>query len=91
LPRTCHAPADSTPKLLASLSRSSVSPAKCLSARLLRIPRDSIVEVTKARSHLGKWIARDLLKVVWTTDLGTQDSIALWVRDLDGWLEALRT
>lgn len=59
--------------------------------RLVRIPRDSIVEVTTARSHLGKWIARDLLKVVWTTDLGTQDSIALWVKDLDGWLEALRT
>ncbi len=59
--------------------------------RLVRIPRDSIVEVTTARSHLGKWIGRDLLKVVWTTDLGTQDSIALWVKDLDGWLEALRT
>ncbi len=43
--------------------------------RLLRIPRDSILEVTTARSHLGKWIARDLLKIVWTTDLGTQDSI----------------
>lgn len=59
--------------------------------RLLRIPRKSIVEVMTARSHLGKWIARDLLKVVWTTDLGTRDSIALWVKDLDGWLEALRT
>jgi hypothetical protein len=59
--------------------------------RLVRILRDSIVEVTTARSHLGKWIGRDLLKVVWTTDLGTQDSIGIWVRDLDGWLEALRT
>ncbi len=58
--------------------------------RLLRIPRSSIVEVTTARSHLGKAIRRDLLKVVWSTDLGTQDSIALWVGDLDGWLEALR-
>ncbi|HEX6752717.1 MAG TPA: hypothetical protein VF093_03930 [Solirubrobacterales bacterium] len=59
--------------------------------RLLRIPRDSIVKVTTTRSHLGKTIGRDLLKVFWTTDLGDQDSIALWVRDLDGWLEALGT
>jgi hypothetical protein len=58
--------------------------------RLLRIPRNSIVDVTTAKSHLGKTIRRDLLKVVWTTDLGTRDSIALWVRDLDGWLDALR-
>lgn len=58
--------------------------------RLLRIPRDSIVEVATARSHLGKTVRRDLLKVVWSTELGTQDSIALWVADLDGWLEALR-
>jgi len=57
--------------------------------RLLRIPRSSIVEVTTVRSHLGKTMRRDLLKVVWATDLGTQDSIALWVGDLDGWLEAL--
>lgn len=41
------------------------------------------------RIHLGKTVRRDLLKIVWSTDLGTQDSIALWVRDLDGWLEAL--
>lgn len=57
--------------------------------RLLRISRDSIVEVETVRSHLGKTIGRDLLKVAWATDLGTQDSIALWVGDLDGWLEAL--
>jgi hypothetical protein len=58
--------------------------------RLVRIPRDSIIEVRTARSHLGKTVFRDLLKVVWTTEVGTQDSIALWVKDLDGWLEALR-
>lgn len=59
--------------------------------RLLRISRGSIVEVTTVRSHLGKTIRRDLLKVVWSTDLGTQDSIALWVGDLDDWLAALRS
>jgi hypothetical protein len=58
--------------------------------RLLRIPRASIVEVTTARSHLGKTIRRDLLKVVWSTDFGRQDSIALWVEYLDGWLDVLR-
>lgn len=57
--------------------------------RLLRIPRASILEVTMTRSHLGKTIRRDLLKVAWSTELGGQDSVALWVRDLDGWLEAL--
>ncbi len=57
--------------------------------RLLRIQRDAIVQVTTARSHLGKTMGRVLLKLVWSTDLGTQDSIALWVKDLDGWLEAL--
>jgi hypothetical protein len=59
--------------------------------RLVRIPRSSIVEVTTARSHLGKSVWRKLLKVVWTNELGEQDSIGLWVRDLDGWLEALRS
>ena len=57
--------------------------------RLLRIRRKSILEVTTTRSHLGKTIGRKLLKVIWTTELGTQDSIALWVSDLDGWLAAL--
>jgi hypothetical protein len=58
-------------------------------SRLLRVPRKSIVEGTTTRSHLGKTVGRDLLKVVWTTELGAQDSIALWVKDLDGWREAL--
>jgi hypothetical protein len=57
--------------------------------RLLRIPRSSIVEVTTTRSYLGKSLGRDLLKVAWTTELGERDSIALWVGDLDGWLEEL--
>ena len=57
--------------------------------RLVRIPRSSIGEVTTTRSHLGKWIARDLLKVAWTNEVGEADSIALWVPDLEGWLAAL--
>lgn len=57
--------------------------------RLLRIPRRSIAEVSTTRAHLGKSIGRELLRVAWTDERGEQDSIALWVKDLNGWLEAL--
>jgi hypothetical protein len=57
--------------------------------RVVRIPRRSILEVTTPRSHLGKSVGRRLLKVAWSTETGERDSIALWVRDLDGWLAAL--
>jgi hypothetical protein len=57
--------------------------------RVLRIPRAAILEVTTARGHLGKTMGRKLLKVVWTSESGEPDSIALWVEDLDGWLAAL--
>jgi hypothetical protein len=57
--------------------------------RLLRIERRSIVKVSRTESHLGKTISRPLLEVTWTRDDGEQDSIALWVRDLDRWLAAL--
>lgn len=57
--------------------------------RVLRIPRSSILEVSTARTHLGKTMGRKLLKVVWTDEQGERDSIALWVKDLDGWLVAL--
>jgi hypothetical protein len=58
--------------------------------RLVRIPRRSIVEVSTAKTHLGKWIGRPLLKVTWTREDGVEDSIALWVRDLDRWIAALK-
>lgn len=57
--------------------------------RVVRIPRPAILEVTTARAHLGKTMGRKLLKVVWTNETGERDSIALWVKDLDGWLMAL--
>jgi len=57
--------------------------------RVTRIPRPSILEVTTTRSHLGKTMGRKLLKVAWTNERAETDSIALWVRDLDGWLAAL--
>jgi hypothetical protein len=73
-----------------ALTRRELLFARWVPNSLLRIPRSSITEVTTARSHLGKWIARDLLKVVWTNEIGEADSIALWVRDLDGWLADLK-
>jgi hypothetical protein len=72
-----------------ALTRHELLFAQWVPNRLVRIPRDSIVEVTTARSHLGKTIGRSLLKVVWDTEVGVRDSTALWVQDLDGWLEAL--
>jgi hypothetical protein len=57
--------------------------------RLLRIPRRSILEVSKTGSHLGKRIGRPLLRVSWTAEDGTEDAIALWVRDPDRWIAAL--
>jgi len=57
--------------------------------RVTRIPRASILEVTTAKSHLGKTVGRTLLKVTFTNEDAETDSIALWVSDLDGWLAAL--
>ncbi|HEU5062254.1 MAG TPA: hypothetical protein VFT79_03750 [Solirubrobacterales bacterium] len=57
--------------------------------RLLRIPRRSILKVSTTKSHLGKTIGRPLLEVTWTTEEGSEDKIALWVRDLDRWIAAL--
>ncbi len=73
-----------------ALTRHELLFAQWVPNRLLRIPRRSITDVTTVRSHLGKTVRRDLLKVAWTTQLGTQDSIALWVGDLQGWLAALQ-
>lgn len=56
--------------------------------RLLRIPRAAITEVGITKSWLGKTIFRELLVVRWSEDADA-DAIALWVKDLDGWLAAL--
>jgi hypothetical protein len=57
--------------------------------RVVRIPRELILEVTMTRSHLGKTIGRDLLKVVWANEAGERDSIALAVEDTDRWVAEL--
>jgi hypothetical protein len=63
--------------------------AQWLPNRLLRIDRRTIVEVTSARSHLGKTLGSDLLKVTWTPETVPEDSVAFYVLDLEGWLETL--
>jgi hypothetical protein len=57
--------------------------------RLLRIPRRSIVEASTADSHLGKRIGWPLLRVAWTAEDGSEDAVALWVRDPNRWLAEL--
>ena len=56
--------------------------------RLVRIPRARILEVDTTRSHLGKTMNSDLLRIRWSADEG-EDCIALFVRDLAPWLQAL--
>ena len=50
----------------------------------LRIPLDTITEVTTVKSHLGKTYFRDLLRVSFRTQNGT-DSIAWYLTDLASW------
>ncbi|HWB79141.1 MAG TPA: hypothetical protein VG755_29475 [Nannocystaceae bacterium] len=57
--------------------------------RLFRVRLADIVAVEETRSHLGKSVARMLLLVRWRSD-GADESAAWFVRDLEGWLAALR-
>lgn len=56
---------------------------------VIRIPVDSITEITTVKGWKGKTIFRDLLKVSWST-AGTPESVVWFVMDLPGWLDALR-
>ena len=58
--------------------------------REIHIRRERVTAVERARSHLGKTIFRDLLRVRYTNDDGVPDSAAWWVRDLVRWEEVLR-
>ena len=51
----------------------------------LSIPRDRVTGIERAKSHLGKRIGRELLRVRFTNDSGQPDSIAWYVRDLATW------
>jgi hypothetical protein len=58
--------------------------------RLVRIPRPAIVAVDTTRTHLGKTMNHDMLRIRWASaETETEDSIALFIRDLDPWLADL--
>jgi hypothetical protein len=59
-------------------------------ARTTRMPLASITTVDTTRSHLGKSVGSKLLRVSWNGEQG-EDSIALQVPDLDGWIQAIET
>ena len=58
--------------------------------RLVRIPRASIAAVDTTRTHLGKAMKADLLRIRWTdAETEVEDTIALFVRDLRPWIDDL--
>jgi hypothetical protein len=57
--------------------------------REVSIPLAAIRSVDTTRSHLGKTIGSRLLRVTWERPDGAEDTIALHVRDLQTWLDAL--
>ncbi len=54
------------------------------------IPLEAIVSVGTERTWLGKWVGATLLCVRWRTSDGSEDAMAWQVRDLEGWLAAIR-
>jgi hypothetical protein len=59
--------------------------------RFVRIPRADLVAVDTTREHLGRTLKGDVLRLRWRQP-GAADgeqSIALFVRDLDDWVHAL--
>jgi hypothetical protein len=57
--------------------------------RDLTIPLRSVVRVDTARTHVGKYSMRPLLRVTWRTWDGLDDVAAWSLTDLDGWLRHL--
>jgi hypothetical protein len=57
--------------------------------REIRIPRASITGLATPRPFNSRLVPA-LLRVSWTTESGEPDYVALKVKDLDGWLAALR-
>ena len=70
------------------LTEDEVAFAQWQSDTLLRIPRPSIREVDTTRSHLGKTMNNDLLRIRWG-HVGSDDVAAFFVRDLEPWLADL--
>ena len=60
------------------------------SRRKIAIPRKDIKAVEIAKAHLKKTKMVPLLKVIFTNDMGQEDSAAWWVKDIDAWIEKLK-
>ncbi|MFN2524725.1 MAG: hypothetical protein ABR505_00445 [Actinomycetota bacterium] len=60
-----------------------------LPRRETHIPRAQITGVERTRSHLGKTIGSELLRIRFTNDEGSPDSIAWFVTELPAWESAL--
>lgn len=60
-----------------------------LPRRELTIPRSRVTAVERTKSHLGKSVGRELLRVRFTNESGQPDSVAWLVRDLPTWESAL--
>lgn len=58
-------------------------------ARLLRIPRTGITRTDTTRSHLGKEMKEDVLRITWQDGAGPEESVAFFVRDIEPWLTDL--
>ena len=57
--------------------------------REVHIRRDRVTAVERARSHLGKTVGQELLRVRFTNDEDNPDSVAWWVADLAEWERVL--
>jgi hypothetical protein len=58
--------------------------------RLVRIARAAIAEVDTTRTHLGKTMNKDLLRVRWAdAESDVEDTVAFFLRDLGPWLTDL--
>jgi hypothetical protein len=60
-----------------------------LPRREIVVPRHQITGVERVRSHLGKSVGRELLKISFTGAEGNPDSVAWLVNDLEAWESAL--
>lgn len=55
------------------------------------IPRDSILDISRPRSFLGKTRFKDLLRVDFADGEGRKDACAWLVPSLEWWVDALKT
>ncbi len=55
----------------------------------VEIPINSIQQIERGESHLGKRVFQNLLKVHFINEKGNLDSVAWMVRDLEDWIQSL--